>query len=62
MEGGKEMKAIGQFRLQLNGVFQPFHSYGHDIFISSSIEAIVKLAIQLHLRLNGEDIPIKKEG
>ena len=50
-------KAIGQFRLQLNGVFAPFHGYGHDIFISEAIEEVVKLALILHRRLNGEDIP-----
>lgn len=50
-------KAIGQFRLQLNGVFGPFHGYGYDIFIPEAIEEVVKLALILNRRLNGEDIP-----
>jgi len=53
-----EEKAIGQFKLHLNGVFQPFHGYGHDVYIPESINQITKLALQLHRRLNGEDIPI----
>lgn len=53
-------KAVGQFRLQLNGVFQPFNGYGMNIFIPEAIEAIIRLALQLHRRLNGEDVPIVK--
>ena len=53
-----EEKAIGQFKLQLNGVFQPFHGYGHDVYIPESINQITELALRLHRRLNGEDIPI----
>lgn len=53
-----EEKAIGQFKLQLNGTFQPFHGYGQDVFIPEAINQIVGLALQLHRRLNGEDIPI----
>jgi hypothetical protein len=26
-------KALGQFRLQLNGVFEPFIFYGQDVYI-----------------------------
>ena len=55
-------KAIGQFRLQLNGALRPFTgkvNYGQNIFVPQAIEEIVKLAFQLHRRLNGEDIPIE---
>ena len=55
-------KAIGQFRLQLNGVFAPFHGYGHDVFIPEAQDAVVELALALHERLNGKDIPIEYRG
>ena len=55
-------KAIGLFRLQLNGVFEPFCGkvhYGQNVFVPRAIEEIVKLALLLHERLNGKDVPIK---
>jgi len=55
-------KAIGQFKLQLNGVMRPFTgkvNHGLNIFVPQAIEEIVKLALILHRRLNGEDIPIE---
>lgn len=54
-----EEKAVGQFKLQLNGILSPFNSYGLGVHISPAIKEIVRLALQLHRRLNGEDIPIK---
>ena len=59
----EEEKAIGQFKLQLNGAMQPFCgkvSYGQGIYVPQAIEEIVKLALLLHRRLNGEDIPIQR--
>ena len=46
-------KSIGQFRLQLGGVFEPFNLYGQDIFIPGDIDAVVRLAIDLTLRVRG---------
>ena len=54
----KEEKAIGQLKLQLNGVLEPFKAYGLDIFIPEAIKQIVILSLQLHDRLNGKDVPI----
>ena len=51
-------KALGQFRLRLNGMMSPFSSYGLGVFIPPTIEEIAKLALQLHERLNGLDVPI----
>jgi len=51
-------KAIGQFKLQMNVVMQPFHYYGMGVHIPPAIEAITELALKLHERLNGKDIPI----
>ncbi len=52
------VKAIGQFRLTLHGVFEPFSMYGLAIHIPDAEQAIIDLALRLHRRLNGEDIPI----
>ena len=55
-------KTIGQFRLQLNGVFEPFCGkvhYGQNVFVPQAIEEIVKLSLKLHERLNGKDGPIE---
>ncbi len=57
--GIEEDKAIGQFKLQLNGVLAPFNLYGMHIYIPPAIKEIERLALQLHRRLNGEDIPIQ---
>ena len=51
-------KALGQFRLQLNGIMGVFNIYGLDIEVPRAIDEIVNLALRLHERLNGRDIPI----
>ena len=57
-----EEKAIGQMRMQLNNVFAPFKMYGLDIFIPQAKEEVINLAIQLHMRLMGEETPILYRG
>ncbi len=54
-----DKKAIGQFKLQLNGVLNTFAKYGMDVYVPQAIEEIVKLSLALHRRLNGEDVPIE---
>ncbi len=54
-------KAVGQLRLQLNGVFEPFNSYGLDIFIPGAISEVVRLAEDFGLRIRGVDKPISLE-
>ena len=51
-------KAVGQFKLQLNGVLSPFDTQGLGIHIPYTKEIITELALQLHKRLNGFDHPI----
>jgi hypothetical protein len=48
-------KAIGLFRLRLNGIFAPFHMYGMDTNVPPAQEEILKQALVLHMRLNGND-------
>lgn len=52
-------KAIGQFRLALNGILAPLRLYGQGLYVDSAMEEIVSLAIQLHLKLYGVDIPFQ---
>ena len=54
-------KIYGQFRMQLNGVFQPFNTYGLHIFIPGAIETIVALAELAGERVRGKDTPITIE-
>jgi hypothetical protein len=53
-------KAIGQFRLQLNGVFEPFVFYGQDVYVTQAKAEVLKMALALHERINGKDVPILK--
>ena len=52
-------KALGQFRLQGNGIMRMYNSYGLGVHIPETIASFEKLALQLHERLNGNDVPIK---
>ena len=51
-------KAIGQLRLQLNGVFAPFDLYGLGIFIVGAKEEVVELCEAFALRVRGKSVPI----
>lgn len=50
-------KVVGQFRLALNGVLSPLRLYGQAHYVDAALEEIVSLAIQLHLKLYGVDMP-----
>lgn len=52
-------KAVGQLRLQLNGVLEPFQLYGQGDYIPGAISGIVDLAIDFSLRVRGVDKPIQ---
>lgn len=58
-EGGDEDfdKCVGQFRLVLNGIMNPLCLYGQKDYVAMVIEEVVSLAIQLHLKLYGVDMP-----
>ena len=51
-------KAIGQFRLQLNGIMNCFRCYGLNADVDGATEEIVTLAVLLSMRLRGKDKPI----
>ena len=54
-------KAVGQLRLQLNGVFRPFDLYGLDVFIPGAIDEVIKLCEDFGLRVRGVEQPISLE-
>jgi hypothetical protein len=53
-------KAVGQFNLTLNGIFEPFMYYGQDVYIAQAKIEVLKIALALHQRLNGFDVPIMR--
>ncbi len=50
-------KALGQFRLTLNILLKPLRLYGQDDYVDVVSEEVVKLAWQLHWKLEGVDMP-----
>ena len=50
-------KALGQYRMKLNGLLYPLRIYGQGHYVDSVIEELVTLGVQLHLKLSGVDIP-----
>ena len=56
----KRDKAVGQFNLALNDVFSPFMRFGLADDVPEAKKVVLVLALKLHKRLNGEDIPIVK--
>ncbi len=55
-------KAIGQLRLQLNGVLSPFDKYGLGVFIPGAVEEIIHLTESYGKRVRGKDVPIIRKG
>lgn len=43
LSDGDYAKALGQLRLNMGGVFDPFKAYGQDVFIPSAREEAIKL-------------------
>ncbi len=50
-------KAVGQLRLALGKVLKPLRLYGQDHYVDMATSEIVSLAIQLHWKLSGLDVP-----
>lgn len=50
-------KVVGQFRLRLGSLLNPLRMYGQGHYVDGVSEEIVSLAIQLHLKLYGVDMP-----
>ena len=50
-------KCVGQFRLNLNRIMKPLRLYGQKDYVDTATDELVSLAIQLHLKLYGVDMP-----
>lgn len=50
-------KIVGQFRLALGVVMNPLSLYGQSHYVTTAMEEIVSLALQLHHKLYGIDEP-----
>ena len=61
LDNEKYQKALTQFRLQLNGVFNPLLQ-GEKLDIYEAMAEITKLAEDFGLRVRGIDKPISLEG
>jgi len=57
LEDNEFDKIIGQYRLKLNGLMHPLRLYGQGYYVDGAIDELVSLAVQMHLRLSGVDIP-----
>jgi hypothetical protein len=60
---GEWSKALFQFNSAVTGLLTVYDVYGLDVYNKEMemTKEIEKLAMQLHARLNGFDIPIGKE-
>lgn len=54
-------KAVGQLRLHMANVFEPFDKYGLHVYIPQAIVEAVKLCEDFGLRVRGVDKPISIE-
>ncbi len=58
MPSDNEQKVKWQFRSAALDIMTPFEKHGLNVFIEPTIAALWKLALKVHKRLNGADIPI----
>jgi len=54
-------KIVGQYRLKLNGLLAPLRLYGQGYYVDGIIGELESLAVQMHLKLSGVDIPYEIE-
>lgn len=54
-------KALGQLRLQLNGILGIFDIYGLGVYILGAIDEVIKVCEQFGMRVRGDDRPIDIE-
>ena len=54
-------KVVGQFKLKLNGIMKPVRMYGQADYVDQAMPVILRLALQLHEKLMGNDAPYSEE-
>jgi hypothetical protein len=50
-------KILGQYRLRLNGLLKPLRLYGQGVVVDAVADELVHLALQMHMKLSGVDMP-----
>jgi len=55
-------KCVGQYRMALHGVLKPLRMYGQNQYVDTVTEELVSLALQLHFKLYGVDMPYHVNG
>ncbi len=54
-------KTVGQYRLRVGSALSPLRKYGQSEYVTGVTEELVQLAIQLHYKLSGVDMPFNIE-
>ena len=54
-------KAVGQYRMRVGVMLSPLRKYGQSVYVDGVSEELVQLAIQLHFKLSGVDMPFNIE-
>lgn len=54
----EENKALFQFRAALTQLLEPLNRYGQREYCDTIVQPIAYLALKLHERLNGKDVPL----
>jgi len=49
-------KHVGSFRLALGVVMRPLTMYGQREYVTSAMEEVISLAVQLYQKLSGIDV------
>ena len=50
-------KAVGQYRMRVGVMLSPLRKYGQSVYVDGVSEELVQLAIQLHYKLSGVEMP-----
>ena len=54
-------KAVGQYRMRVGVMLGPLRKYGQSVYVDGVSEELVQLAIQLHYKLSGVEMPFNIE-
>ena len=50
-------KAVGQYRMRVGVMLSPLRKDGQSVYVDGVSEELVQLAIQLHYKLSGVEMP-----
>jgi hypothetical protein len=55
------MKALGQYRMGVRRLLLPLRAYGQQEYVDHVEDHFLALALSLHMRLLGEDVPLEPD-